>query len=175
MNRFQELFEGDMHRYGAKGAKGYSRKFSYYFRKASTCKNKLLRYWYSFRFESICSKHGVEIPRDTVIGKGLYLGHPYNITVNKKAVLGENINIHKGVTIGQENRGSRKGAPTIRNNVWIGINATVVGNITVGEDVLIAPNSYVNCNVPAHSVVIGNPCKIIPREQATEGYINNRI
>lgn len=175
MHSFKELYEGDMHRYGPKGAKGYSRKFSYYFRKSSTCKNKLLRLYYSYRFQRICDKHGIEIPRDTVIGKGLYLGHPYNITINKKAVLGENINIHKGVTIGQENRGKRKGTPTILNRVWIGINATVVGNITVGEDVLIAPNSYVNCDVPAHSVVVGNPCRIIPRENATEHYLNNPV
>lgn len=47
--------------------------------------------------------------------------------------------------------------------------ATVMGKITVGEDVLIAPNSYVNCDVPAHSIVVGNPCRIIPGECATEG------
>lgn len=175
MHNFKALFEGDMHRYGPKGAKGYSRKFSYYFRKASTCRNKILRLYYSYRFGRVSDKHGIEIPRDTVIGKGLYLGHPYNITINKKAVLGENINIHKGVTIGQENRGKRKGTPTIQNRVWIGINATVVGNITVGEDVLIAPNSYVNCDVPSHCVVVGNPCRIIPRENATEHYLNNPV
>lgn len=175
MSRFKEFFDGDMHRYGSKGAKGYSRKFSYYFRKASTCQNKLLRIWYSLRFQAVSDKHGIEIPRDTRIGKGLYVGHPYNITINKKSILGENINIHKGVTIGQENRGARKGTPTIGNNVWIGINAVIVGNITIGDDVLIAPNAYVNCNVPAHSVVVGNPCKIIPRENATQDYIRNEV
>ena len=44
-----------------------------------------------------------------------------------------------------------------------------MGKIPVGEDVLIAPNSYVNCDVPAHSIVVGNPCRIIPGECATEG------
>ena len=57
--------------------------------------------------------------------------------------------------------------------MWIGINATVVGNVSIGDDVLIAPNSYVNCDVPPHSVVVGNPCRIIPRENATEDYIIN--
>ena len=61
----------------------------------------------------------------------------------------------------------------IADKVWIGINATVVGNITIGEDVLITPNAYVNCNVPSHSVVYGNPCIIKARCNATEGYINN--
>ena len=107
------------------------------------------------------------------IGAGLYLGHAYCITINEKAVLGENCNIHKGVTIGQENRGARKGVPTIGNKVWIGINATIVGKITIGDDVLIAPNSYVNRDIPSHSIVFGNPCIIKYRENATENYINN--
>ena len=46
------------------------------------------------------------------------------------------------------------------------------GGVTVGEDVLIAPNTYVNCDIPSHSVVFGNPCIIKHRDNATEGYIN---
>jgi serine O-acetyltransferase len=90
-------------------------------------------------------------------------------------VLGKNINIATGVTIGQENRGARKGAPTIADNVWIGTNAVVVGNINIGEDVLIAPLTFVNFDVPAHSIVIGNPAKIIHKDGATEGYIENTV
>ena len=120
-------------------------------------------------------RHGLEIYISTNIGKGLYIGHPYNITINESAVLGENCNIHTGVTIGQENRGSRKGCPIIGNMVWIGINAVVVGKITIGDDVLIAPNTYVNCDVPAHSVVFGNPCIIKSKDNATENYINNIV
>ncbi len=78
------------------------------------------------------------------------------------------------MTIGQENRGKRKGAPIIGNSVWIGVNATIVGHITIGDDVLIAPNSYVNCDVPSHSVVFGNPCIVKSKENATEGYVNNK-
>lgn len=87
-------------------------------------------------------------------------------------MIGARCNIHKGVTIGQENRGKRKGTPKIGDEVWIGVNATIVGNINIGNDVLIAPNSYVNCDVPSHSVVLGNPCIIKHVENATEGYIN---
>jgi serine O-acetyltransferase len=135
----------------------------------------LIKLWYGVAFSKIKSKRGIEISYTTNIGKGLYLGHAYNITINSKAVIGSNCNIHKGVTIGQENRGKRKGTPTIGDRVWIGINATVVGNITVGDDVLIAPNSYVNCDIPSHSIVLGNPCMIKPRDNATEGYINNCV
>ena len=89
--------------------------------------------------------------------------------------MGKNINIATGVTIGQENRGKRKGCPTISDNVWIGTNSVIVGNITIGTDVLIAPLSYVNFDVPDHSIVVGNPAKIIHRENATEGYISRTV
>ena len=71
--------------------------------------------------------------------------------------------------------GGRRGTPVIGNEVWIGINAAIVGSTTIGDDVLIAPNSYVNCDVPSHSIVFGNPCIIKHRENATEGYINRRV
>lgn len=109
------------------------------------------------------------------IGPGLYIGHPFGITINPHAKMGKNCNIHKGVTIGQENRGSRKGAPSIGNEVWIGVNSTIVGAITIGDDVLIAPNAYVNCDVPSHSILYGNPCIIKHKDNATGGYINNKI
>lgn len=119
--------------------------------------------------------YGLEIPGKATIGEGFYIGHAYGITVNPDAVIGRNCNIHKGVTIGQENRGKRKGAPVLGDCVWLGINSTVVGAVTIGDDVLIAPNSYVNCDVPSHSIVIGNPCRIIPLDNATEGYVDKRV
>lgn len=111
----------------------------------------------------------------TDIGEGFYIGHCGRIIINPSAKLGKNINIATGVTIGQENRGTRMGSPTIKDNCWIGMNAVIVGNVTIGSDVLIAPLAYVNFDVPDHSIVIGNPARIIPRENATTGYINNKV
>ena len=173
-NNFRDLYQADMYRYGSSGG-GYLKAFHYYFRKSQTTKNRILKLYYRWQFRRIKQKHGIEISYETQIGKGLYLGHPYNITINAKATLGNNINLHKGVTIGQENRGKRKGVPTLGDNVWIGINAMVVGNIKIGNDVLIAPNSYVNCDIPDHSVVFGNPCIIKTRDNATEAYITNAV
>lgn len=109
------------------------------------------------------------------VAGGLYLGHPYGITVNSGTVLGMNVNLHKGVTIGRENRGRRRGCPTLGNCISVGINSSIVGKVTIGDDVLIAPNTYINCDVPSHSIVLGSPCRIIPREGATENYIINRV
>lgn len=128
-------------------------------------------------FRKYVRKYGLEIYSNS-IDKGLYLGHAYMITINPNVKIGKNCNIHKGVTIGQTNRGggaTKKGTPTIGNEVWIGINATIVGNITIGDDVLIAPNSYVNQDIPSHSIVFGNPCIIKHRENATASYINRKV
>lgn len=109
------------------------------------------------------------------IGPGLYMGHVHGITLNPKVKIGKNCNIHKGVTIGQENRGKRKGVPVIGDEVWIGINATIVGNIHIGNDVLIAPGAYINFDVPDHSIVVGNPGVIRHAVHATDGYINRKV
>lgn len=59
--------------------------------------------------------------------------------------------------------------------MWIGTNAVVVGNVHIGNNVLITPLAFANFDVPDNSIVIGNPGKIIPREKATEGYLQNRV
>lgn len=122
-------------------------------------------------------KYGVNfgLKRLAKIGHGLYLGHPFCIDVNSEALIGNNCNIGKCVTIGKENRGKRQGAPKVGDFVWIGAGAVIVGKVTIGNDVLIAPNAYVNFDVPPCSIVFGNPGKIVPRKNAVEGYINNPV
>lgn len=121
------------------------------------------------------TKYGLELGKGANIAPGLYLGHPYGITVNPKARIGRNCNLRKDCTIGQENRGVRKGAPKLGERVWVGAHATVVGAVTIGDDVLVAPNAYVNRDVPSHSIVLGNPYRVIPRHNATEGYVERLV
>lgn len=172
MEKWKYLFKADIIRNGGTGW-GVIFHFQKTLRKAHCSSNKLLLLYYKWKLKRYRLKYGLEIPPETKIGPGLYLGHPFNITVNGHAVIGSNCNLHKGIVIGRTNRGKQKGTPIIGNRVWIGINAAVVGGIRIGDDVLIAPNSYVNQDVPSHSVVFGNPCVIKSRENATEGYINN--
>lgn len=177
------IFKKDLYRwYGEKGEGLMHRllrpneiKYMYWFRKLQVTKNPITRIFAKLKLLSISKKTNIQIAWDTKIGEGFYIGHCGRIIVNGKAVLGKNINIATGVTIGQENRGKRKGAPTLGNNVWIGTNSVIVGKITIGSDVLIAPLSYVNFDVPDHSIVIGNPAKVIHSENATAEYINYTI
>lgn len=152
-------------------------RYTYLFRKCQYYRQKNYIFYRIFKFllGRHIYKYGYEIPHEVQIGKGFYINHLGGITINKKAVIGNNVNITKGVTIGQTNRGSKKGVPTIGDKVWIGANATIVGNISIGNNVLVAPNSYVNSDVPDNSIVMGNPAKIIANENATSGYINNVV
>lgn len=149
----------------------YELRYVLFIRKRAAVKNRWIKKLYHLRQMRWNARYGLDIQMDR-IGDGLYLGHAHNINVNPRAVIGKNCNLAKGVTIGQENRGKRMGAPILGDRVWVGTNAVIVGRIVIGEDVLIAPNSYVNCDVPAHSVVIGNPCTVLQREDATSGYIS---
>ncbi|AQX08203.1 serine acetyltransferase [Elizabethkingia ursingii] len=149
-------------------------RYTFFLRKSNHSKG-LMNFFYRFFLRHYMIKYGIQIPFSTNIAEGLYIGHFGNIIINDNAIIGKNCNIAQGVTIGQVNRGKYIGAPVIGNEVWIGPNAVIVGSVNIGHNVLIAPNAYVNIDVPANSIVIGNPCKIIPNENATLGYINNKI
>ncbi len=117
-------------------------------------------------------KYGFEISPATSIGPGFYIGHFGGVVISPYAVLGANINIAQGCTIGATSRGSRIGAPTLEDRVWVGANAILVGKVTIGREALIAPGAYVNFDVPERSVVLGNPGKIVATSGST-GYVNN--
>lgn len=179
----ENLFAKDLYRYyGAKGESFRERlfrpaklKYQCVFRKLQATRNSLLRIFYLLRLRRLSYKTGLQIGNNCRIGEGLYIGYRGRLIINGQAVIGKNVNLATGITIGQENRGARKGCPVIGDRVWIGANAVVVGKITIGNDVLIAPNSFVNFDVPDHSIVIGNPAKVIHRENATENYIDNTV
>ena len=149
-------------------------RFIYCFRRYKSAK-KYTPEWFIFKFlhRRYFIKYGIQIPVQVEIGMGLMLPHFGSIVMNSNSKVGKNCNILQNVTLGNTKRGNKSGAPTIGDCVYIGPSATVVGGITIGDNVLIAANTFVNFDVPSNSIVIGNPAKIIPKENATEGYINN--
>lgn len=171
MSKFSELYNADIARYGGEPGP-YLKVFFFLLRKAATTTFTPQKAFYRILFKLWAYNNKIEMKASDLIGGGLYLGHPYNITINHGAKIGRNCNIHKGAVIGQANRGSRKGCPVLGDKVYVGINAAIVGKITIGDDVMIAPNSFVNIDIPSHSVVFGNPCVIKHRDYATEGYVN---
>ena len=176
-------FSKDLYRYYGDQGEGFFKrllrptelKYIALFRKAEKCKFKPLKLYYTIKLKIMSYKTHIQIPARTKIDEGFYIGHTGRVIINPDAVLGKNMNISTGVVIGVENRGKRQGAPTFYGNCWIGANSVIVGNVKIGEDVMIAPLTFVNFDVPDHSIVIGNPAKIIHKENATEAYICNRV
>lgn len=149
-------------------------RYMIYFRKAQNTKYRVVKLFCEYKLLRLCRKYGIEIKTRTKIGPGFVMIHPYNITISPFAVIGRNVNILKGATIGLSS-GKNKGAPIIGDCVYVGINSTIVGEIKIGNDVMIVPNTFINQDVPSHSIVIGNPCKIISKDDATKDYIFYRV
>ncbi len=153
-----------------------SLQFLFFFRLASARPNSFFRkriHTVSFSFhKKYFFKYGFQVPIKTTIGKGFQFLHFGNVVFNPSAVIGVNCTIAQGVLIGQSNRG----VPNVGNYVWIGANAILVGDITIGNNVLIAPGSFVNIDVPENSLVMGNPCVIFPKTSSIiDGYIVNKV
>jgi serine O-acetyltransferase len=106
-------------------------------------------------------KFGIEIPWQTEIGPGFYIGHFGGIVVNAASKIGKNCNISQGVTLGQANRGNRMGAPIIGNNVYIGPGVKIIGRVVVGDNVAIGANCVVTKDFSDNSVIVGVPGKKI--------------
>ncbi len=119
-------------------------------------------------------KYGFDISPMTIIGPGLYIGHFGGVVISPYAVLGSNVNIAQGVTIGSTSTGPRLGAPTLGDRVWVGTNAVIVGKINIGNDALIGPGAYVYFDVPDRAVVLGNP-GIVVANSGSIGYVNRMI
>lgn len=180
MSSTKQLIKADLHRvypgvftYGKllKGlrAKGFKYLFFLRLKKHS---NALIRLFASVMLWILTYRYGFQIPSSIDIGQGFFIGHFGTIVVSVHASFGDNCNIAHGCTLGAS-RGEQRGAPQIKDRVWIGTGAVLVGDIQVGPDVVIAPNAFVNFDVPPHTVVIGNPGKIIAKENPTQKYINN--
>lgn len=141
------------------------------YRKYQVNKGNIWGYYYNWRLKRNALKTGIEFLGNANIGAGLIIGHWGRIVINGNAKFGNEIMLTHNVTIGRDVRGKREGAPTFGNKVCIRTNSTVVGNITIGDDVLIAPDTFVNFDVPSHSVVIGNPATIHAKDNATYNHL----
>ena len=145
---------------------GYT--YTFFFRKSQTGR---LRYIYRILLRLTSYITHIQIPYQAHIGEGLYIGHFGSIIVNPDAVIGKNFCISAGTLVGNA-LGKKKGVPTIGDNVFMGRNSIIIGNVNIGHNVLIAPGAFVNFDVPDNSIVIGNPGQIIPQNSSpTEKYI----
>jgi serine O-acetyltransferase len=137
-------------------------------------RNRVLFYFFYWWLRRLKVKYGYDISYRTQIGKGFYIGHFGGVVIHGDSIIGENCNISQGITIGVSNYGQKKGVPTIGNNVFIGPNAGVFGNIKVGNNVTIGANAVVTENIPAGSTVLPSKMTVIAKD-LSDYYIQNKI
>ena len=108
---------------------------------------------------------GCEIPASTNIGRGLVIHHGRALVLNRDVIIGNNVTLKHNTTIGNKEDiyGNNLGSPTIEDNVIIGPNSVIIGNITIGKNAIIGAGSVVIKDVQPFSVVAGNPAKFLKK------------
>lgn len=124
-------------------------------------KHYFLARWFSQR---TVRKTGIEIHPGATIGKGLFIDHGHGVVIGETAIIGDNVTLYQGVTLGGTGKETGKRHPTIGNNVMISAGAKVLGSFTVGENSKIGAGSVVLSEVPPNCTVVGVPGRIVKRD-----------
>ncbi len=107
---------------------------------------------------------GMEIHPGAKIGKGLFIDHGMGVVVGETSIIGDNVTLFQGVTLGGTGKERGKRHPTLGNNVVVGAGAKILGNIRIGDNVQVGANAVVIRSVPSHSTVVGIPGRIARRK-----------
>ena len=151
----------------------HSFKVCFYFRLTQflSKRSKWMFYLFLFLYRRVQIRYGIQLPHQTIVGKGLQFSHYSAIVINSDAVIGDFLTIFQGCTIGSV-RG--KGAPKIGNNCVFFAGSKIIGNVSIGNNVIVAANAVVVKDIPDNAVVGGIPAKILNfnGEQISKLYIN---
>ena len=108
-------------------------------------------------------KTGIEIHPGARIGKGLFIDHGNGVIIGETAIIGDNVTLYQGVTLGGTGKEHGKRHPTVGNNVMISAGAKVLGSFTIGDNSKIGAGSVVLSEVPPNSTVVGVPGRVVKR------------
>ncbi len=142
-------------------------------------KHYFLARWYSQR---TVRKTGIEIHPGATIGKGLFIDHGYGVVIGETAIVGDNVTLYQGVTLGGTGKERGKRHPTVGNNVMISAGAKILGSFTIGENSKIGAGSVVLSEVPPNSTVVGVPGRVVkmndvrvPREDMDQVHLPDPV
>ena len=108
-------------------------------------------------------KTGIEIHPGARIGRGFFIDHGNGVIIGETTVIGDNVTLYQGVTLGGTGKEHGKRHPTIGNNVMISAGAKVLGSFTIGDNSKIGAGSVVLSEVPPCSTVVGVPGRVVKR------------
>lgn len=109
-------------------------------------------------------KTGIEIHPGASIGKGFFIDHGTGVIIGETTVIGNNVTLYQGVTLGGTGKETGKRHPTLEDNVMVSAGAKVLGSFTVGENSKIGAGSVVIEEVPPNCTVVGVPGRIVRRD-----------
>ena len=115
-------------------------------------------------------KTGIEIHPGATIGKGLFIDHGHGVVIGETTIIGDNVTLYQGVTLGGNGKEQGKRHPTIGNNVMISAGAKVLGSFTIGDNSKIGAGSVVLKEVPPNSTVVGVPGHVVKRDNVRVPY-----
>ena len=125
-------------------------------------KHYFLARWIS---QSCARKTGIEIHPGAKIGKGLFIDHGHGVVIGETTIIGDNVTLYQGVTLGGTGKESGKRHPTLEDNVMVSAGAKVLGSFTVGANSKIGAGSVVLSEVPPNSTVVGVPGRVVKRTE----------
>jgi serine O-acetyltransferase len=107
---------------------------------------------------------GIEIHPAAQIGRKFFIDHGMGVVIGETAIIGDNVLLYQGVTLGGTGKETGKRHPTVGNNIVVGTGAKILGNIMIGDNSYIGANAVVLKNVPPNSTVVGIPGRITKQE-----------
>lgn len=135
----------------------HNRGFVYTFWLRLAAVNSLLKPLFWLIHHHLSSKYGMQIPTQTSIGAGLYVGHGVGVVINPTAKIGKNVTLSQFLTIGS----TRGKAAKIEDNVYIGPSVCLVEDVIIGHDSVVGAGAVVTKDVPPYSVAVGVPAKVV--------------
>lgn len=109
-------------------------------------------------------KTGIEIHPGATIGKGFFIDHGAGVIIGETAIIGDNVTLYQGVTLGGTGKETGKRHPTLEDNVMVSAGAKIIGSFTIGENSKIGAGSVVIEEVPPNCTVVGVPGRIVKRD-----------
>jgi serine O-acetyltransferase len=104
---------------------------------------------------------GIEIHPGAQIGEGFFIDHGMGVVIGETSVIGDNVTLYQGVTLGGTSHRRAKRHPTLGDNVVVGVGAQLIGDITIGENTKVGAGSVVVSSVPANATVVGVPGRVV--------------
>jgi serine O-acetyltransferase len=117
---------------------------------------------------------GIEIHPAARIGKGVFIDHGSGVVIGETSEIGDGCTIYQGVTLGGTSLSHGKRHPTLGRNVTVGVNASVLGAIVLGDNAKVGGGSVVVKDVPANATVVGVPARIVAQDGKPVRVVSDR-